>query len=63
MLERHGHQEHGDCPPVLHPNECGEKARGVLGADEGLKLLIVEDNDRMVIMGVSALDRLQVRGD
>ena len=63
MLERHGHQEHGDCPQVLHPHECREEARGVLGADEGLTLLIVEDNDRIMIMGVSALDRLQVRGD
>ena len=63
MVERHDHQEYGDCPQVLHPHECWEEARGVLGTDEGLKLLIVEDNDRIMIMGVSALDRLQVRGD
>ena len=23
ILERHGHQEYGDCPEVLHSNECG----------------------------------------
>ena len=40
MVERHDHQEYGDCPEVLHPNECWQETRGVLGADEGWKMLM-----------------------
>ena len=36
MAERHGHQEYGDCPQVLHSDECGKKAWWVLGTVEGL---------------------------
>ena len=34
--ERHGDQEYGNCPQILHSDECGKKAWGVLGTVEGL---------------------------